>query len=401
MCGYIADDEVSTDDLDDISKSIHRSPLISTQNSSKSHNEKVKLQKKYCKRNSLSERARNWKKPQNPFARSKSDIDYMAMQNEEDSSSENEQKDKIIAKQCLQLLKNKFDTDEESQTSQSNPEEEDNGKFPNEYLKFFLSIIFLCFSAMCSLISLAIIHDHIPPRNTTKSLPDITLSYFEEIPWAVAASEYIIMVTVLSTIVLLFFHKHHWIVIRRAFLVVALVYFMRAFAMSFTLFPIASKYQVCSPQMRDVDALTIVKRMASMFLGLGFTINGRQKFCGDCIYSGHSAILIICWLFINEYTKNTKFWYIHFVYLCLAVAGTVLLLLGYGHYTIDIVLAYYASTRTFWIYHHLCNNPEFKKMGEYNYFSNIWWFWGFYWFEKNVKDVVPNLYGWPFTWPKQ
>jgi hypothetical protein len=37
-----------------------------------------------------------------------------------------------------------------------------------------------------------------------------------------------------------------------------------------------------------------------------------------------------------------------------------MMLISRGHYTVDIVIAYYVATRLFWIYHTLANNPQLK-----------------------------------------
>jgi shingomyelin synthase len=43
-----------------------------------------------------------------------------------------------------------------------------------------------------------------------------------------------------------------------------------------------------------------------------------------------------------------------------AVAGMIFILISKGHYTVDVIVAYYVTTRLFWIYHTLANNMELK-----------------------------------------
>lgn len=40
--------------------------------------------------------------------------------------------------------------------------------------------------------------------------------------------------------------------------------------------------------------------------------------------------------------------------------GIIGLLISHGHYTIDVIIGYYATTRMFWIYHALANRAENK-----------------------------------------
>lgn len=46
----------------------------------------------------------------------------------------------------------------------------------------------------------------------------------------------------------------------------------------------------------------------------------------------------------------------------IAVVGVFLVLLAHGHYTIDIIVAYYITTRLFWTYHTLTNNAFLIKV---------------------------------------
>ena len=55
-----------------------------------------------------------------------------------------------------------------------------------------------------------------------------------------------------------------------------------------------------------------------------------------------------------------RFFILHWVSLALSVSGAVMLLLGRGHYSIDVVLAYYVSTRLWWVYHSLANNTSLR-----------------------------------------
>jgi len=43
-----------------------------------------------------------------------------------------------------------------------------------------------------------------------------------------------------------------------------------------------------------------------------------------------------------------------------AVAGMIFIVISKQHYTVDVVVAYYVTTRLFWIYHTMANNMELK-----------------------------------------
>ena len=44
----------------------------------------------------------------------------------------------------------------------------------------------------------------------------------------------------------------------------------------------------------------------------------------------------------------------------MSVTGVVMLLLGRGHYSVDVVLAYYITTRLWWVYHSVANNKAVR-----------------------------------------
>lgn len=95
-----------------------------------------------------------------------------------------------------------------------------------------------------------------------------------------------------------------------------------------------------------------------------------------------------------------------------------MVLLAHGHYTIDVLIAYYVTTRLFWTYHTLANNSLLLKVGinltltmsiilkclilqqnGHNYIGREWWFFIFRYFEKNVRGPLPMQYDCPFPIP--
>lgn len=46
------------------------------------------------------------------------------------------------------------------------------------------------------------------------------------------------------------------------------------------------------------------------------------------------------------------------------MVGVCMVLVSHGHYTIDIIVAYYVTTRLFWTYHTLANNSLLLKVIE-------------------------------------
>ena len=108
----------------------------------------------------------------------------------------------------------------------------------------------------------------------------------------------------------------------------------------------------------------IISDTITFWLSMGLSANGEHKYCGDYMYSGHTATILCLHLYILEYfptskTKGLKFvrtfvfdnfpWAMRFKYwkmvmkIPMAVFSTVAILailITHNHYTIDVVIAY-------------------------------------------------------------
>ena len=112
-----------------------------------------------------------------------------------------------------------------------------------------------------------------------------------------------------------------------------------------------------------------------------------------------------------------------------SIAGVVTLLLARGHYSIDVIIAYWITTRIWWMFHTIANNENLKEVGgfgenENNYLKKviiinrnskvpsqnmlfsgsmkifgfslqIWWWYIFRYFECNVPAYLPREFGLP------
>lgn len=153
---------------------------------------------------------------------------------------------------------------------------------------------------ICTAVSLSLVHDRLPDRNTYGPLPDIILDNVESRDWALDISEIMIMIVLYSSFALIIFHKHRFIVLRRLFLIISILYFMRAITMFVTALPVPSKTYYCSPKSNDTSTLEVVKRSFKLLTGFGMSISGKHTYCGDYIYSGHTVMLVLGYLVISE-----------------------------------------------------------------------------------------------------
>lgn len=274
-------------------------------------------------------------------------------------------------------------------------------RYPKEIWKTILSFFFLFVCVCINMMSLSLVHERLPDRNTTPPLNDIVLDNVEAHDWGLAVSEYLIMISTTVAMLVVVFHKHRFIVARRIFFVIGLLYMYRSVTMFVTVLPVSSKTYVCSPKSNNATTpLLVIKRMFYLISGFGLSINGKHTYCGDYIYSGHTMVLVLSYLIVAEYSPK-KLWPVHWAMWGSALLGVSFVLLAHGHYTVDVVIAYYITTRLFWTFHSLLVTPHRAGGGHSHYMiQREWWYWLFTYLERNVRGPVPRRYDWPLPWPR-
>merc|ERR1719384_2130905 len=166
--------------------------------------------------------------------------------------------------------------------------------------------------------------------------------------------------------------------------------------MCVTVLPKSNISYTCMPKTpgNETSALMYVKRVLTLISGGGLSINGKHVFCGDYIFSGHTMTLTLGYLTIEQYSPR-GFVLLHRASFLSAVLGVILLLLARGHYTIDVLLAYYVSTRVWWVYHTLAHNDTLKRRGPHNLLTHLCWWTIFEFFETKTSGPLPNRFSLP------
>ena len=85
-----------------------------------------------------------------------------------------------------------------------------------------------------------------------------------------------------------------------------------------------------------------------------------------------------------------------FSWLC-NVFGIFLILAAHEHYSIDVFIAFFITSRMFLYYHSLANNQALLQQDRRRTQA---WFPLFSYFESKCNGIVPNTYEWPSPWPK-
>jgi len=241
-----------------------------------------------------------------------------------------------------------------------------------------------------------VVHERVPKY---EPLPDIILDFFKYQDWGLTASEVLLSIQVATAIMICIFHKHRFIVFRRLFLILGLLYGYRAITMFVTVFPKANPSYHCDPKLsekgQNLTVAIVLHRAVKILSGFGLSMNGQHVFCGDYLYSGHTMTFVLAYLIIMEYTSK-RLYVLHWVAWINAMTGVALLLMGRGHYSIDVIIAYYITSRLWYTYHAMACHPHLKQGTIINYFNRIWWWNFFRWLEENVKTgPLPNGFNLP------
>ena len=275
--------------------------------------------------------------------------------------------------------------------AQEQDDKEEAAKIPGEPLKTLLAAFFLAAGFLTTTVSLAFLHDRVPE---TEPLPDLFLDHVKYKEWGLHLSEFLLVLNTLAAFLVVILHCHRTIILRRIFLILGLLYFYRALTMCVTVLPKADPHAICLPKIppNETSALVYFERVRTIISGGGLMISGKHVLCGDYIFSGHTMTFAVGYLAIKQYSP-AAFVLLHRGSFVSALLGVILLLLGRGHYTIDVLAAYFVSTRLWWLYHTLAHNDNLKSRGPHNQLTNMWWWSAFTFFEaKTTSKELPNQF---------
>ncbi|KPP60209.1 phosphatidylcholine:ceramide cholinephosphotransferase 1-like [Scleropages formosus] len=270
--------------------------------------------------------------------------------------------------------------------------------FPPEWKKTAAAFLYaLCCFTLTS-VTISVVNERVPPKEVDPPLPDKFFDFFDRVEGAFSVCEITGMILVLLWLVQWLLLKYKSIVGRRFFCIVGTLYLYRCLTMYVTTLPVPGKHFQCAPKVSG-DLESMMYRVLKVIGGAGLSITGSHNMCGDFLYSGHTVILTLSYLFIKEYSPKRYTWYPRFC-LMLSALGVFCILLAHDHYTVDVAVAYYVTTRLFWWYHTMANEEVLKEASPNNLMSRVWWFRFFLYFEANIHGAVPRRYELPFPWSK-
>ncbi|KMY98084.1 sphingomyelin synthase-related 1 [Drosophila simulans] len=267
---------------------------------------------------------------------------------------------------------------------------------PPEYFKTAMSLGYSFVVTWITSLTMVIVHERVPDMKRYPPLPDIFLDNVPHIPWAFNMCEITGSLLFTIWVVVLTFHKYRLVLLRRFFALAGTVFLLRCVTMLITSLSVPGTHLQCSqkdfaiddPNVDMVGALIIrMSRAYRIWSGLGMSIQGVRT-CGDYMFSGHTVALTLLNFFITEYTPRNLY-FLHTLTWLLNMFGIFFILAAHEHYSIDVFVAFYITSRLFLYYHTLANNRALMQSDSKR--TRVW-FPMFSYFESSVDGMVPNEY---------
>ncbi|XP_049866093.1 ceramide phosphoethanolamine synthase-like [Pectinophora gossypiella] len=270
-------------------------------------------------------------------------------------------------------------------------------KLKPEVWKTAIALGYVFLVTWVTAVVMVIVHDKVPDMKKYPPLPDLFLDNVPHIPWAFDMCEITGSLLMAIWLTVLLFHKHRFIILRRFFALAGTVFLLRCFTMLITSLSVPGSHLKCEPRSYPpADDLTVwgrrLRQAYDIWSGAGMSVRGVRT-CGDYMFSGHTVALTLLNFFITEYTSRNLY-LLHILTWVMNMFGIFFILAAHEHYSIDVFIAFYITSRLFLYYHTLSNNQALMKNDSSR--TRIW-FPLLSFFESEVDGIVPNEYEGPVT----
>uniref|UniRef100_A0A0N5ANJ0 PAP2_C domain-containing protein n=1 Tax=Syphacia muris TaxID=451379 RepID=A0A0N5ANJ0_9BILA len=266
-----------------------------------------------------------------------------------------------------------------------------------EVEKTVVAFCLMLLSAFLNFFLLTLIHDIVP----RKSLPDIVFMVIPQQRWAWAVGDVFSTISSVVGFTCVFLHAKRLVVLRRLLLLGAITYGLRAVVMSVTFLPpsFEHKDEICLPQVNRTTmyAMEVASRFITYVVTLGLTSGQDKILCGDLMFSGHTVVLSLMYFVQLYYTPKGLNW-LRWLAAPILILGVAALVVSGGHYTMDVLIAYWLTSHIFYAYHQIFEMPSSQRNSAP--LSKLWWYHLCWWFEKDVPEGrIVNQWDWPFSRP--
>ncbi|KAK7498511.1 hypothetical protein BaRGS_00010171 [Batillaria attramentaria] len=234
-----------------------------------------------------------------------------------------------------------------------------------ELWKTLLSFFYVFSVFLLTAFVMVIVHDRVPDMQKYPPLPDLFLDNMPLVPWAFEACELVGTTLCIMWVAVLVFHKHRFILLRRMFSLLGTIFLLRCVCMLITSMSVPGRHLQCAGH-RYGDWRSRIARTLDIWRGLD--------------------------------TPKTDFYYLHMTSWVLNIFGIFFILAAHEHYSIDVFIAFYITSRLFMYYHTLANNRSLMQQDAQRTRA---WFPLFSFFESRCDGIVPNEFEWPFSIPSK
>ena len=269
--------------------------------------------------------------------------------------------------------------------------EEQKEEWASMITKLVVACVYMMFSIFCTSITMVNVHERVP--KDYPPLPDIILDNVPLIPFAFYAAEIICIVLGAIFGVILILHKQRGIIFRRFLVIVGSVYLLRCLTMFITSMSVPGSH-LTEECMRTRSMMTTpeekMKKALEISMGFGMSVMG-VKTCGDYMFSGHMSIITLLNYTIVEYSpKNLRG--LHIFTWVLNCFGAFFILGAHEHYSIDVFIGFYISSRLFIYYHDMAN---MRHMMQSRHMDTTVYVPLFDYMEETVNGVIKNEFIFP------
>ncbi|XP_045078444.1 phosphatidylcholine:ceramide cholinephosphotransferase 2 [Coregonus clupeaformis] len=222
-------------------------------------------------------------------------------------------------------------------------------RLPMEWWKTAIAFFYAIFNLVLTTVVITVVHERVPEKESSPPLPDKFFDYIDRVKWAFTVTEINGMLLVGIWVIQWLFLRYKSIAGRRFFFLIGTLYLYRCVTMYITTLPVPGNHFTCAPKLYG-DSHAKMQRVLTLISGGGLSITGSHLMCGDFLYSGHTVMLTLTYLFIKEcelICLHSHPLNIDQLLVCILVA--------HEHYSVDVVVAYFITSRLFWWYHTMAN----------------------------------------------
>ncbi|KAI1730529.1 phosphatidylcholine:ceramide cholinephosphotransferase 2 [Ditylenchus destructor] len=225
-------------------------------------------------------------------------------------------------------------------------------------------------------------------------LPDLFLDNIPPVPYAFELCELIAVSMALCWTAVILLHKHRVVILRRTFSLIGSVFIIKCLTMIITSMSVPAHHLICDRNIKgSTSFIDLLQQSFQIWFRVGLTIFGGKRTCGDYMFSGHTATMTLLNHLITEYTP-AEWKAFHITSWMMNIVGMFLILAAHEHYSVDVFIAFYISSRMFLYYHTYAYNHS--KFTVTDWRVRLWFPLGWF-FEAGGVGRVLNEYKFPWS----